>query len=211
MMAETTLAESGERSFAKYEFYAFSIISFAAKSWLLLRLPYRDWWINAFYTTVLLSWLYGYFRLRQNIKIPPLIIAMLATAVALDVLGNYYGLYGHEFGPLQYDEFTHFFGSGFSLVPVMWLLRATTRRMGHRLPLNLIAFLAVAITFSFCAYYEILELWDQKYYGMPRIHGELDTSNDLQFDLIGILLFTCGASLVFKLSESRKRRMKAEG
>src|SRR5262249_30829340 len=137
VMAEAALQASGKLSFGKYEFYIFSVIAFIGKSWLLLRLPYRDWYVNACYTSALLLFFYCYFRFRQNIKTPLLVIFFLATAVALDVIGNYLGLYGHQFGPVQYDEFTHFFGSGLSFAPAMWLLRATTRRAGYRLPLNL--------------------------------------------------------------------------
>jgi hypothetical protein len=175
--------------------------AFLAKSWLLIQLPYRLWYINALYTSLLLSAFYLYFRFRQNITAPPLVIACLAAAVAVDVLGNYLGLYGHLFGPVQFDEFAHFLGSGFSLVPAMWLLRATTRRMGFRLPLALLAFLGVTVTFSYCGWYEILELWDEQYYGMNRIHGEFDTPNDLQYDLAGIVVFALMSSLIFRLAD----------
>jgi hypothetical protein len=198
-MAEVAIARPKGQMFGQVEFYIFSIVSFAGKSWLLLRLPYRLWYINALYTGMLLLLFYCYFRFRQNIKAPPVVIFFLAAAVAVDVLGNYLGLYGHMFGPVQFDEFAHFLGSGFSLVPAMWLLRAVTRRLGYRLPLALLAFLAVTITFSYCGYYEILELWDEKYFEMDRIHGEFDSPNDLQYDLAGIVVFAMLSSLIFKL------------
>ncbi|HVG22000.1 MAG TPA: hypothetical protein VNI02_23400 [Blastocatellia bacterium] len=198
-MADAAIVQADGRTFRQIEFYIFSIISFAGKSWLLLRLPYRFWYVNAIYTGLLLLFFYCYFRFRQNITAPPAVLFFLAAAVAVDVLGNYLGLYGHLLGPVQYDEFAHFLGSGFSLVPAMWLLRAGTRRMGFNLPLALVAFLSVTMTFSYCGYYEILELWDEKYFEMNRIHGEFDTPNDLQCDLAGIVVFALMSSLICKL------------
>jgi uncharacterized membrane protein YjdF len=198
-MAEAAVTPIGRPYFRQIEFYIFSIIGFVGKSWLLIQLPYRLWYVNALYTSLLLLLFYCYFRFRQNIIAPPFVIFCFAAAVAVDVLGNYLGLYGHLFGPVQFDEFAHFSGSGFSLVPAMWLLRATTRRMGFRLPLALVAFLGVTITFSYCAWYEILELWDEQYFGMNRIHGEFDAPNDLQYDLAGIVAFALMSSLIFKV------------
>ena len=200
-MADAAVTPIGKPYFRQVEFYVFSIVAFVGKSWLLIQLPYRLWYINALYTSLLLLLFYFYFRFRQNIIAPPIVLFCLPAAVSVDVLGNYLGLYGHLFGPVQFDEFAHFLGSGFSFVPAMWLLRATTRRMGVRLPLGLVAFLGVTITFSYCAWYEILELWDEQFFGMDRIHGEFDAPNDLQCDLAGIVAFALLSSLIFKLAD----------
>ena len=208
-MADVVVAPSGKLSFRRYEFLAFSILLFAAKSYLLIRLPYREWHINAMFTGLILMSFYIYFRLRQNIIPPAVIIFLLAMAVAVDVLGNVFHLYGQPFGPVQFDEFSHFVGSACSLPPAMWLLRKTTRRMGIRLPLDLLAFLSVTITFSFCAYYEILELWDELFYGdFTRLWTPRDSANDLQWNLAGIIFAALISALVFSLID---RRDEAEG
>ena len=63
------------------------------------------------------------------------------------------------------------------------------------------------MAFSFCAWYEILELWDELFYGdFQRIWSLHDTANDLQYDLAGIVAFTLVASLVYTLKESRERQ-----
>ena len=145
-MADAAIAPASNNGFRQLEFYAFTIIAFAAKSFLLIRLPYRPWYENAIYTSLLLGSLYCFFRFRQGMRFPPFIIFCLAAAVGVDVLGNLFHLYGKPFGPLpDYDEFAHFFGSGLSLVPAMWLLRTTTRRMGFRLPQGLVSFLSVTV------------------------------------------------------------------
>jgi hypothetical protein len=204
-MADAAIAPVMNDRFRQLEFYAFTVLAFAGKSMLLIRLPYRPWYINAAYTSLLLLMLYCYFRFRQNIVFPPFVIFCLAAAVGVDVLGNLFGLYGKPFGPLpDYDEFAHFFGSGFALVPAMWLLRSAMRRLGYRLPQNLLAFLSTTVTFSFCSWYEILELWDELFYGdNPRIHTLHDTANDLQYDLAGIIAFALVSSLILKLTGER--------
>jgi len=202
-MADETTAPAWIRAFKEREFLAFSILTFVAKSALLVRLPYRDVDVNALYTSLILLSFYLYFRFRYKLRPPILIVLFLAAAVAVDVMGNFFHLYGRQFGPVEYDEFSHLVGSGFSLPPAMWLLRSTTRRFGVRLPLDLTAFLSVTITFSFCAYYEILELWDEVYFGGKRLWTPSDSANDLQWDLAGIVFAALISTAVFRLIDRR--------
>src|SRR5215510_198576 len=137
-----TVAVDSRPIYGKVEFYLFCVISFAAKSLLLIGLPYREWPVNTVYTCSLLLFFYCFFRFRQNLRAPILVILCLAAAVAADVLGNKLGLYGHPFGPLRdYDEFAHFTGSGFSAIAAFWLLRAGTLKMGVRLKAAVLTFL----------------------------------------------------------------------
>jgi len=132
-----------------------------------------------------------------------MVVFCLAAAVAVDVLGNKLGLYGHPFGPLRdYDEFAHFTGSGFSSVAVYWLLRAGTRRFGVKLSGGLLAFLSTTVAFSYCGWYEILELWDEYFWSkFERIHSWDDTPNDLFYDFLGVIAFIAVAGLVFSMKE----------
>ena len=200
-MADAATGSKVKQKFRQSEFLIFSIIIFVSKSFLLIRLPYREWNVNALYTTLILIAFYCYFRFRYKLAPPLIMIFFLGAAVAVDVLGNYLQLYGRPFGPVQYDEFSHFITAGFSLPPAMWLLRATTRRFGLMIPLNLLSFLSVTIAFSFTAYYEILELWDEKFYGGKRLHTTIDSANDLQFGLAGIVLAALITALVFKIQD----------
>src|SRR5688572_3068396 len=104
------------------EFLTFSLFAFLGKSALLVRLPYRTIDVNVLYTGLLLLLFYCYFRFRCRLTPPPVVVFFLATAVAIDVLGNFFQLYGRKFGPVQFDEFSHFLGSAASLPPTMWLL-----------------------------------------------------------------------------------------
>ncbi|HLG12919.1 MAG TPA: hypothetical protein VJH03_00125 [Blastocatellia bacterium] len=195
----------GRRSLGRAEFLLFSIVIFVGKSYLLVRLPYRSVDTNSLLTAALLLMFYCYFRFRYGITPPVIVILCLAAAVGVDVIGNYLQLYGKPIiGSVQYDEFSHFVGSACSLAPAMWLLRATTNRFGLRLPLDLAAFLSVTITFAFCAYYEILELWDELYFGGQRLWTPRDSANDLQWDLTGIVASALVSVLIFRLAERPK-------
>ena len=135
-----------------------------------------------------------------------MVMFCLASAVAVDVLGNVLKFYGKEFAGIQYDEFSHFLGAGLSAVATFWLLRATTRRFGHNLSLDFLAFLSASITFSFCAYYEILELWDERFWGdFQRLWSPQDSANDLQCDLAGIVLAALITAFVFKMTGVRSQ------
>lgn len=200
-MADAAIGSTVKQKFRQSEFLIFSIIIFVSKSFLLVRLPYREWNVNALYTTLILGAFYCYFRFRYKLAPPLIMVFFLGAAVGVDVLGNYFHLYGQPFGPMQYDEFSHFVTAGLSLPPAMWLLRATTRRFGLMIPLNLLSFLSVTITFSFTAYYEILELWDEKFFGGKRLWTPTDSANDLQYGLAGIVLAALITSLVFKIQD----------
>jgi hypothetical protein len=208
MMEDIAAAPTTRRAYTQIEFYTFCVLSFAGKSMLLIRLPYREWPVNTVYTCSLLLFFYLYFRFRQKLAAPPFVVFSLAAAVAVDVLGNKLGLYGNPFGPLRdYDEFAHFAGSGFSAIAAYWLLRAGVKRMGFALSGRLLAFLSTTIAFTYCGWYEILELWDELFYGdFIRIHTWDDTANDLFYDFLGVIVFIAAAAIFFALKERRVRR-----
>jgi uncharacterized membrane protein YjdF len=86
----------------------------------------------------------------------------------------------------------------------VWLLRAGLDRFGYRLPLGLVTFFAVMTMFTISGFYEVVELWDDKYMwptpGM-RIHGAYDTANDLQCDLIGM---TVGGLMAYAILKRQR-------
>jgi uncharacterized membrane protein YjdF len=95
---------------------------------------------------------------------------------------------------MQYDEFSHMLVQVLVSPIIVWLVSRLTYQNGYRLPLWLNAFFAATVVFSFSAAYEIIELWDEIYFGGRRIWGPYDTATDLQWDLCGIIvgtLFSC--------------------
>jgi hypothetical protein len=197
---------SSESIIRRHEFTIFSLIIFLAKSFLLIRMPYRGVELNAIYTSVILLFFYLYLRFRQDIQVPIILLFFLAGAVGADVAGNYFQLYGKQFGPVMFDEFTHFLGPALSLPPTFWGLRETLKRTDVRLPDSLLSFFSMAITFGFAAYYEVLELWDEKLFGGKRLWTPTDSANDLQFGLLGIAISTTLTLTVFKLMTKRKEK-----
>ena len=203
-----------QEKYRQIEFMIFAVVAFVGKSALLIRMPYRSVEMNTLYTALLILLFYCFYRFRSKMIPPGAVVLFLAGAVAVDVLGNYFHLYGRDIGPqiflhgaqispIAFDHISHFAGAGLSFPASMWLLRTGMRKMGHKLPLNLIAFLSVTITFSFAAYYEVLELWDEKFFGGKRIWTLQDTSLDLQNDLIGIVVSALICTAVYKFIDLR--------
>jgi hypothetical protein len=165
---------------------------------LLLRLPYRSPVTNALLSALALSSFYFYLRLRLNIRVPSTMILCLAVSIALDVIGNRYGLFSRRIGLFPYDIITHFVASGLSFIPVMWLLMKLIRRFGYRLPLGFVAFFSVTTAFSLAGYYEITELMDERLLGGQRIWTPRDTVQDLAADLVGIVIVAVCYSLAIR-------------
>ncbi len=171
----------------------------------LLRLAYLRIWISGPICVLYLWAIYAYVKARYEVKIPIALLALVWVSVALDGLGNLFDLYNTKYKYVQYDEFTHTAIPALTVPVVVWLLRAGMEHFGHRLPLGLITFFAVTTMFTISGFYEIVELWDDKYMwpqpGM-RIHGSYDTANDLQCDLLGM---TIGGLLAYAVLKRRGR------
>lgn len=150
------------------------------------------------------AWLaavYFYVRARYAIRLPPVLLCLVFAALQVDALGNYFRMYGTQFGPVMYDEFAHLAVQALVMPLIVWLLSETLKRFGHSLPLGLTIFFAVAIFFSLSACYEIIELWDELYFGGQRIWHKHDAPNDLQWDFTGIII---GAALACVILRRRR-------
>jgi len=151
------------------------------------------------------AWLaavYFYLRARYSISLPPVLLLLVFAALQVDALGNFFSMYGRSVGPVMYDELAHLSVQTLTMPLVVWLLAEALRRFGHALPLPLTVFFAVAVFFSLSAFYEIIELWDERYFGGQRIWSKHDAPNDLQWDLAGILI---GALLAYVILRRGRR------
>jgi len=160
----------------------------------LLKLPHLHVWVIMPVCVAYLWAIYAFVKTRYGVKIPLPLLLLAWASVALDSVGNLrfggpISMYETKFTYFQYDEFAHTTVPALIAPAVVWLLRAGLDYFGHRLPLGLVTFFAMTIMFTISGFYEIVELWDDKYMwptpGM-RIHGSYDTANDLQCDLIGM-------------------------
>ena len=170
----------------------------------LLKLPHLKVWKIMLICPSYLWAVYAFVKTRYGVKIPLSLLFLVLASVALDSVGNLrfggaLSMYDTKFPYFQYDEFAHTVVPALIAPAVVWLLRAGLDYFGYRSPLGLVTFFAMTIMFTVSGFYEIVELWDDKYMwpapGM-RIHGAYDTANDLQCDLIGL---TVGGLMAFAI------------
>ena len=171
----------------------------------LMRMGYLRIWFS---TPICIAWLgaiYVYVKWRFELKIPLVLLFLVYASVALDGFGNLFDLYNAKYKYFQYDEFTHTAIPALTAPVVVWLLHEGLKRFGYRLPIGLVTFFAVTTMFTVSGFYEIIELWDDKYMwpqpGM-RIHGAYDTPNDLQCDLLGLI---AGGLIAYSLTKRREK------
>ena len=167
----------------------------------LLMMCHLSFAFNTVFGIVFLTLFYVYVRGRHKINLPPSLLVLVFAALQIDALGNLFGMYGQQVGPLQYDEFSHMFVQALVTPIIVWLVQHSLQKYGHHLPLSLTAFFAGTIVFSLSAFYEIIELWDELYFHPHRIWGPLDTATDLQFDLCGIVAGTLLACLLLRVRQ----------
>ena len=170
------------------------MLSLVAGAAFLTKMCYLSLAFNTIFIVVFLGVFYFYLRTRLKLRIPLVLLGLVFMALQVDALGNFFRMYGQKFGPLQYDEFAHMTVQVLVSPIIVWLVSNVLHRHGYRLPTKLTAFFAATIVFSLSAIYEIIELWDEVYFGGHRIWGSYDTATDLQWDLCGIIvgtLFSC--------------------
>lgn len=169
----------------------FVMLSLFAGAAFLTKMCYLSLAFNTLFTIAFLAIFYFYIRARLDVRIPLVLLGLVFLALQVDALGNYFRMYGRQFGPMQYDEFAHMTVQVLVSPLIVWF---AMRLLQHRLPLWLAAFFAATTVFSLSAAYEIIELWDEIYFHGKRIWGPYDTATDLQWDLCGIIvgtLFSC--------------------
>jgi hypothetical protein len=184
----SVVEESDVHTVSPGEVLTVALTALAIFTLLLLRLPYRSPLTNILLSALALSSFYFYLRWRLKIRVPSMMVHCLVLSLALDMIGNHYGLFSQRFGLFPYDIITHFAASALSLIPVMWLVMQLIRRFGYRLPMGFVAFFSATTTFSLAGYYEITELLDERLLGGQRIWTPRDTVQDLAADLAGIIV-----------------------
>ena len=170
------------------------ILGVFAGAAFLTKMCYLSLAFNTIFVVVFLGIVYFYVSARLNLRIPVSLLGLVFLALQVDALGNFFRMYGRQFGPMQYDEFAHMLVQVLVSPIIVWLVSNVLHRNGYHLPTKLTAFFAATIVFSISAIYEIIELWDEVYFGGHRIWGPYDTATDLQWDLCGIIvgtLFSC--------------------
>ena len=179
------------------------LIMFLAGSAFLLKMCYLSLAFNTAFGIAYLTAFYFYVRARYGLLLPPVLLGLVLVGVEVDAVGNYFRMYGTQFGPMQYDEFAHMTVQILVTPLIVWLLREGLERFGQQLSLGLTTFFAGVTIFGLSAFYEIIELWDELYFGGHRIWSTRDTSTDLQFDLFGIVAGAAFAYLLLRRASAR--------
>jgi uncharacterized membrane protein YjdF len=186
-----------------------AILSLCAGVVFLLMMCHLSFASNVVFGIVFLTLFYVYVRHRHKISIPASLLVLVFIALQIDALGNLFGMYGQQFGPLQYDEFSHMMVQALVSPSIVWLVQHALEKWGHHLPLKLTAFFSGTMVFSLSAFYEIIELWDELYFHPHRIWGPLDTATDLQFDLFGIVIGTLLACALLRSRQLTAPRLES--
>ena len=179
-----------------------------------INLPYKPYWIITSTSAVFLTLTWLYAEWRYKVKIPIVIVGFIFLIIQVDALGNYFGLYKNMKKPVPFDELAHFLIPLLSAPVIIWLFSTWLDKYRRVLPLGILAAFAVTVSFSISGFYEIIELWDELYFGGKRIWTAYDTPNDLQWDLLGAVLGAALTYLTIKLlhleiiphHEHRRRR-----
>ena len=169
----------------------------------LLKMCYLSLAFNCLFGLVFLTAFYVYVRTRHRVTIPVILMVLVFAALQVDALGNFFRMYGRQFGPMQYDEFSHMTVQILITPVIIWLVQRGLDRVGHKVSLGIAALFAITLMFSISACYEIIELWDEVYFGGQRIWGKYDTANDLQWDLCGILIGAVLAVPLLRFAETK--------
>jgi uncharacterized membrane protein YjdF len=194
---EVSLTRRYRARFRKLEIPFVMLTLFAGVAFLT-KMCYLSLAFNSFFVAAFLALFYLYLRARLNIHIPVVLLGLVFAALQVDALGNFFHMYGRQFGPMQYDEFSHMTVQILLSPVIVWLVSKTLTRYGYHLPLKLSALFAATIVFALSAAYEIIELWDEIYFGGHRIWGPYDTATDLQWDLCGIIVGTVFSCIMLR-------------
>ena len=186
------------------------ILSLAAGAAFLTKMCYLSLAFNTMFVVVFLTVFYLYVRHRLNIHVPIPLLVLVFLALQVDALGNFFRMYGQRFGPMQYDEFSHMAVQVLVSPIIVWFVNRLLHQHGYRLPFKLTAFFAATIVFSLSAAYEIIELWDEIYFGGRRIWGPYDTATDLQWDLCGIIVGTLFSCIILRIIHTDPKTASAK-
>ena len=140
-MDELNYTEPGTRLRTKLEI-PLVIVSLCAGAAFLTKMCYLSLAFNTIFVIVFLAIFYFYVNARLNLRIPLALLALVFVALQVDALGNFFRMYGRQFGPMQYDEFAHTTVQVLVSPLIVWLTARVLHQLGHRLPLRLTAFFA---------------------------------------------------------------------
>jgi hypothetical protein len=91
---------------------------------------------NTLFTLAFLGIFYWYVRARLNVRVPLMLLGFVFLALQVDAMGNFFRMYGRQFGPMQYDEFSHLMVQVLVSPIIVWFVTRALHAYGYRLPLK---------------------------------------------------------------------------
>lgn len=165
-----------------------------------LNLPYQSLGLITTLSLLLLGLIRAYVKWRYQVRVPWLILLFVFLSVEIDAFGNFLHLYQTMKAPVPYDVIAHFTIPMLSAPVLIWLLATGIEKFQYVLSFSVITFFSVTINFFLAGFYEVVELWDELVLHGQRIWTLHDTSNDLQWGLLGSLT---GALLTYWILKFR--------
>lgn len=183
---------------------ALALVSLVAASAVvfLVNTPYLSVGVNSVVVSGYLAAVYAFARKQFGLHIPILLLALVFLALQVDALGNYFHWYRPDTKPIRYDEFAHLIVQTLIMPMIVWIALRLFDLSKARLPFWLVSAFAGTLMFSLSAFYEVIEYWDDTYFGGRRIWSVFDTAEDLQWDFVGILLGLVLARTLLRRSAS---------
>src|SRR6185295_7311673 len=105
-------------------------IMFVSGAAFLLKMCYLSLAFNTVFGVVYLTSFYLFVRARYEVTVPPVLLGLVLAGAEVDALGNYFRMYGNQFGPMQYDEFAHMSIQVLITPLVVWLVSAALEKFG---------------------------------------------------------------------------------
>src|ERR1043166_6703648 len=131
-MDELNYTETHSRLRTRLEIPLVMLCLFAGAAFLT-KMCYLSLAFNTIFVVVFLSIFYFYVNARLNLRIPLTLLALVFVALQVDAIGNFFRMYGRQFGPMQYDEFAHTTVQVLVSPIIIWLVGNVLRRGGYQL------------------------------------------------------------------------------
>jgi len=190
----------------RYLYYILIFILFEIAFALLILFPYLQMVSSIICGLLFLLLLYLILKKEFEIPIPFSINFLLSLGIFADAVGNAFGFYGKKWGPLWFDSWMHLFVPFCLGFFFFWLLNFLRLKKKLNWGNFFIWLFGFSLVFSLAAFYEVIELWDELYFGGKRIWGIHDTSSDLQWAMIGTILGMLTCQVVIKVNQRLKAR-----
>src|ERR1044072_1211690 len=106
------------------------ILSLFAGAAFLTKMCYLSLTFNTIFVVVFLGIFYFYMKARLNLRIPFTLLGLVFLALQVDALGNFFRMYGRQFRPMQYDEFSHMTVQVLVSPIIVWIVGNVLHRNG---------------------------------------------------------------------------------